>query len=155
MRSSSASSAGPSRQSAAVAFARTCAAEVAPAITEATALRLARQEKASSRMVRPRLSANAISALAAVPASAWVLLGGGSVIAVFEATVYDLTGHRQSTMLDNLHVFLALTALQCAPFVAILARRSEWRWRDPVALSIGAAFLVNALLGACWPWWGT
>lgn len=100
-------------------------------------------------------SASAISALAAVPASAWVLLGGGSVIAVFEATVYDLTGHRQFTMLDNMHVFLALTALQCAPFVAILARRSVSRWRDPVALAIGAAFLVNALLGVRWPWWGT
>ncbi len=87
--------------------------------------------------------------------SAWVLLGGGSVIAVFEATVRDLTGHRQSTMLDNAHVFLALTALQCAPFIAILARRGVSRWRDPVALAIGAAFLVNALLGARWPWWGT
>jgi len=102
-----------------------------------------------------RYSATALSTLMAVPASAWVLLGGGSVIAVFEATVYDLTGHRQSTMFDNIHVFLALTALQCAPFVAILVRRSESRWRDPVALAIGAAFLVNALLGARWPWWGT
>lgn len=100
-------------------------------------------------------SAPAISALTAAPASAWVLLGGGSVIAAFEATVSDLTGHRQSTMLDNIHVFLALTALQCAPFVAVLARRSASRWRDPVALAIGAAFLGNALLGARWPWWGT
>ena len=100
-------------------------------------------------------SATTISALMAAPASAWVLLGGRSVIAVFEATVYDLTGHRQSTMGDNIHVFLALTALLCAPFVVILARRTVSRRRDPVALAIWAALLVNALLGVRWPWWGT
>ena len=93
--------------------------------------------------------------LLAAPVGLWVLLGGRSVVEVFEATARGLTGHRDSTMADNVHVFLALTVIECALFIAILVRRDRpWR-RDPVALAIGAAFLGDALLAAHWPWWGT
>jgi hypothetical protein len=93
--------------------------------------------------------------LLAAPVGLWVLLGGRSAVAVFEATARDITGHRNSTMMDNVHVYLVLVFIQCAVFVAILARRDRPRLRDPVALAIGAAFLVNALLASHWPWWGT
>ena len=93
-------------------------------------------------------------ALRAAPIGLWVLLGGRTVIEVFEATARDLTGHRDSYMMDNVHVYLALTAIQCALFVVILARRDRRRL-DPVAFAIGVAFLVNATLAAHWPWWGT
>ena len=94
-------------------------------------------------------------ALRASPIGLWVLMGGRSVIAIFEATARDITGHRSSTMIDNTHVFLAYTAIQCAILVAILVRRKRpWR-KDPVALAMGALFLLNGLLGSCWPWWGS
>jgi len=92
--------------------------------------------------------------LLAAPVGLWVLLGGRSCVEVFEATARSLTGHRSSTMLDNVHVFLALTAIQCAVAVAILARRNKFQ-RDPLAYLIGAVFCVNALMAAQWPWWGS
>ena len=55
------SSAASSCQSPAAAFARACSAEVAPAITDATPWIEARPPIASSRIVCPRLSANASS----------------------------------------------------------------------------------------------
>jgi len=95
------------------------------------------------------------NALRASPIGLWVLMGGRSVISVFEATARAITGHRSSTMVDNAHVFLAYTAIQCAVLVAILVRRQRpWR-KDPVALAIGALVLLNGLLGSHWPWWGT
>ena len=94
-------------------------------------------------------------ALLVSPIGLWVLLGGRSSIEVFEATARSITGHRQCTMGDNMHVYVALTAIQCAILIAILLRRPRpWR-RDWVALAIGALVLVNALLGSHWPWWGT
>jgi hypothetical protein len=93
--------------------------------------------------------------LLVAPIGLWVLLGGRSVVELFEATARDLTGHRTFTMVDNAHVYLVFTGIQCAIFVAILARRDRPRRRDPVALAIGAAFLANALLASHWPWWGS
>jgi hypothetical protein len=100
-------------------------------------------------------SATLPSVLFAAPVSLWVLMGGRSVVEIFEATARSLTGHRSSTMLDNVFVFIALTAIQCAVLVAWLMRRDQTRRRDPVALAIGAAVLINALLATHWPWWGT
>jgi len=91
----------------------------------------------------------------AAPVGLWVLLGGRTVVEVFEATARALTGHRSATMLDNVHVFLALTVLQSAVLVAILARRDRDYRRDPWALAIGAGVLVNGVLAAQWPWWGS
>lgn len=91
----------------------------------------------------------------AAPVGLWVLLGGRSVVEVFEATARGLTGHRNATMLDNFYVYLAWTALQCAVLVIVLLRRKRPFGRDPVALAIGVVVLVNALLAAHWPWWGT
>lgn len=93
--------------------------------------------------------------LGAAPIGLVALLGGRSVVEVFEATVQGLSGHRDSTMLDNFGLFLAFTVVECTLFVTILARRDRPRRRDPVALAIGAAFLCDALLAAHWPWWGT
>ncbi len=93
--------------------------------------------------------------LGAAPIGLGVLLGGRSVVEVFEATAQGLTGHRISTVFDNLHLFLALAVIECTLFIAILVRRDRPRRRDPVALAIGAAFLCDALLAAHWPWWGT
>jgi hypothetical protein len=92
--------------------------------------------------------------LVAAPIGLWVLLGGASVVFVFEATAHEITGHRSSTMMDNIHVYFAYTAIQTAVFVAILVCRSRRhadgrgsdvqrsdgsgeirsRWRDPAAL---------------------
>ena len=102
-----------------------------------------------------RYSAAWHDVLLAAPVGLWVLLGGRSVVEVFEATARGLTGHRDSTMLDNVHVFLALTAIECALLIAVLVWRDRPRRRDPVALAIGVAFLGDALLAAHWPWWGT
>jgi hypothetical protein len=86
-----------------------------------------------------------------------VVLGGWSVQRVFEATARAVSGHRQSTMLDNLEYYLALTAVQTLVLAAFVA----WRLRrrptllDPVVLLVGALVLGNAIAGARWPWWGT
>ena len=90
-----------------------------------------------------------------VPIAAVVLLGGRTVILVFEAVAETLTGRHGSVMMDNLHVFLVLVAIQSAALAAILRFRGGPRSRDPVALTIGVALLVNALLAAHWPWWGS
>jgi len=70
-------------------------------------------------------SFSAGGAVQAAPVGLWVLLGGRSVVELFEATARDLTGHRQSTMIDNVHVYLAMTAVQCALLVIVLVRRNR------------------------------
>ena len=76
-------------------------------------------------------------------------------MALFEATARAVTGHRSSTMFDNVHWYLALTALQTAILVALLLRRRRPFHRDRFALGIGVACLCNGLIAAPWPWWGT
>ncbi len=56
----------------------------------------------------------------------WVLAGGSSVIEIFEATAKEVSGHRQSTMIDNWPYFVALTYAQLALGGAIVA----WCWRS-------------------------
>jgi len=100
--------------------------------------------------------AGSASALAqAAPVGLWVLLGGRSVVELFEATARALTGHRNATMLDNVHVYLVYTFLQCSILVGILKRRDRDFRRDPVALGVGAAVMANAFLASRWPWWGS
>lgn len=95
--------------------------------------------------------------LAVVPGSWMVLLGGQSVVTIFEDNVKDWTGHRKDTMLDNAHVFLALTAVQ----VLTLGSLIFWRFRqgkslrDKWVLGIGIFMVVNAALAMQWMWFGT
>lgn len=94
---------------------------------------------------------------AMLPWSWPVLLGGVSVQMVFEETAKALSGHRQSTLIDNLGLYLFLTWLQLAVLALFcaLARDETRRHRDRVSLTLGVAMLINALLGITWPWWGT
>ena len=61
-------------------------------------------------------------------------------VELFEATARALTGHRNATMLDNVHVYLLYTFIQCRILVGILQRREREYRRDPVALGIGASY---------------
>lgn len=86
-----------------------------------------------------------------------VLVGGQSVIHIFEENVKDWTGHRQDTMFDNADVFFGLVAAQ----TLLLTLLVFWRfrkgkgWRDPFVLAVGLFVLVNAALGMHWEWYGT
>jgi len=94
--------------------------------------------------------------LATVPLAWWVLAGGWSVQQVFEATAEDVTGHRQSTFVDNWHYYLALTVLQTLLVAALVARRERGSFRaDPLAWLVLVLALANSLAGVPWPWWGT
>ncbi len=94
--------------------------------------------------------------VAILPVSWLVLCGGWSVQALFEETVEDVTGHRQSTMLDNWPYYATLTALQLAALAALVAWRGRrTRTRDPRAWVAAALVLANGIAGMAWPWWGT
>lgn len=97
-----------------------------------------------------------LAAILYAPLAWWVLLGGASVQYVFEATVRDLFGSRQSTM-SHPQWYLMLAAAQVAVLAFAVATRLRRRapWTDPVVLVVGALVLLNAILGADWPWWGT
>jgi hypothetical protein len=94
---------------------------------------------------------------AAAPLAWWVLAGGRSVQAGFEATVRAVMGRRQHTMLDNWPWYYALMALQTALLGAVVAwrLRRAARFRDPIVLGVAVLVLANAWLGRTWPWWGT
>lgn len=85
----------------------------------------------------------------------WVLCGGASVIEIFEATAKSLTGHRQSTMIDNWHYFAALTYAQAAIAGGLAAWFRATRGLRWGVWVIAVASLVNALMAIDWPWWGT
>ncbi|MFN0243022.1 MAG: hypothetical protein ACKVWV_09045 [Planctomycetota bacterium] len=108
-------------------------------------------------LVVKQSSLSVLDALATTTFSWWVLLGGASVQAVFEETAKDVTGHRQWTMIDNWHYYVALTAVQTLVLAAILA----WRWKkprkrfDPAVVAVVVLVVGNALAGITWPWWGT
>ncbi|MHC4822961.1 MAG: hypothetical protein ACYTEP_02975 [Planctomycetota bacterium] len=98
--------------------------------------------------------------LLVLPGSWTVLMGGQSVIAVFEDNVKQWTGHRRDTMFDNLPVILTLTAVQ----VLVLSALVWWRFRkgkglrdplDPLDLGVGIFMAVNAALAMQWMWFGT
>lgn len=89
---------------------------------------------------------------------AWgVQLGGASVTEVFEATAQSLTGHRQSTWLDNWHVFYAYTLIQvallCAPIAWIY--RSRKKLASTPMILCGLVVAGNSFANVYWPWWGS
>lgn len=91
------------------------------------------------------------------PFQVWVLSGGGVVQRVFESTAKDISGHRQSTMMDNWLIYVGFTLLWLLPWGALIAGRLRKGplHRDPVAWFVALVVLANALEGALWPWWGT
>lgn len=84
----------------------------------------------------------------------WVLLGGRTAIAAFEGLA-GLGMSRQTTMLDNVHVFFLLVLVQTAVLLWILLRARRLARPALVWLAVGIAVLANALLGAHWPFWGS
>jgi hypothetical protein len=91
-----------------------------------------------------------------LPLAWWVLAGGWTVQQVFEETAEDVTGHRQSTFVDNWHYYLALTLVQTLLLASIVARRRRESFaRDPLAGLVLLLALANSLAGVPWPWWGT
>lgn len=86
-----------------------------------------------------------------------VLLGGADVQIVFEETVLAFSGHRQSTLMDNLGYYMVLSWLQLAlvSLCCAIGCRRRPSLREPVPLVCGLFLLVNALSGIAWPWWGT
>jgi hypothetical protein len=91
-----------------------------------------------------------------LPLAWWILAGGWSVQQVFEETAKDVTGHRQSTFVDNWHYYLALTVVQTLLVALLVARRERGSFtRDPLAWLVFALALANSLAGIPWPWWGT
>jgi hypothetical protein len=91
------------------------------------------------------------------PFQLWVLLGGGVVQQVFEASARAISGHRQSTMVDNWAIYYGYTLIWVLPFAVLVASRlgkPNWR-KDRVLRIVGATLLLNALAGVGWPWWGS
>jgi len=86
-----------------------------------------------------------------------VHLGGWTVTKVFEATVLDLFGSRQSMLVDHLPYHGALVLTQVLVLAAVFTRRYRrtGSLRDPVIWSTGLFILLNGLLNLEWPWWGT
>lgn len=102
-------------------------------------------------------SFSVVECLKVWPFQLWVLLGGGVVQQIFEEYAKSITGHRQSTMMDNWHLYYAFTLLWASPWSALLASRLRdhpWR-KDRVVWVVAAILLINAVAGARWPWWGT
>ena len=94
--------------------------------------------------------------LLTLPLAWWVLAGGWTVQQVFEETAKSVTGHRQSTFMDDGHYYLALMAVQTLLVAAIVAwRRRESFARDPRAVFVLVLALANSLAGITWTWWGT
>lgn len=95
--------------------------------------------------------------LLAFPMQWWVLAGGASVQAFFEAYAREISGHRQSTMIDNWVIYwsatLVWTSIWSGAYVAL--RGAAGRAAANGARALPWLFLVNALLGVTWPWWGT
>ena len=86
-----------------------------------------------------------------------VLMGGQTVIDVFEENVKDWTGHRKDTMADNTEVFALLMLIQLAvlSWLVALRFRKGKTWRDPLVCVVGLFMAVNAFLAMDWPWYGT
>ena len=101
-----------------------------------------------------RYSVELGDAVRASPIGLWVLMGGRSVVTVFEWIAENYVT-RQTTMLDNWPIYLGLTTLQVALLVGLLLRVRGSLWRSPLAYAVGALVLANALLASHWPYWGS
>lgn len=124
-----------------------CSACVAPAIVLQDALLLAGRTSTSVR---------ALDCLSMLPFQIWVLQGGAVVQFLFEATAEELSGHRQSTMMDNAAIYFAYTiAWVLAWSLVVRTRDAVPARRDPVRWIVGAILVLNSIAGASWPWWGT
>ena len=98
-----------------------------------------------------------VDCLSSWPFQVWVLLGGGVVQQVFEVSAKALSGHRQSTMLDNWPIYYAFTLAWVLPWSTLLAARMRAQplRNDPLAWCVAVVLLAHALAGVRWPWWGT
>lgn len=95
--------------------------------------------------------------LLALPFQTWVLPGGYVVQEVFESNAKSISGHRQSTMMDNVPIYYTFTLLWLLPWAALVAarlRRGSLR-KDPAVLVVAVLLLANSIAGIAWPWWGT
>jgi hypothetical protein len=93
----------------------------------------------------------------ALPFQTWVLPGGYVVQQVFESNAEAISGHRQSTMMDNIPIYVSLTLLWLLPWAAVVAarlRRGPLR-RDLIVALVAVVLLANSIAGTRWPWWGT
>lgn len=88
----------------------------------------------------------------------WCLIGGFAVSRPFDLWVKELTGHRQTTMMDNWWVYYIATLVWATPSALFLSRRlaSGRPWHaDQVIWMILGIVLANALGGVTFPWWGS
>ena len=102
-------------------------------------------------------SFHAMELVLGLPFQTWVLPGGYVVQHVFESSAKAISGHRQSTMMDNVPIYYTFTLLWLLPWVALIAarlRRGSLR-KDPVALFVAIVLLANSISGVAWPWWGS
>lgn len=88
----------------------------------------------------------------------WCLIGGYAVSRPFDLWVKDLTGHRQTTMVDNWWVYYIATILWATPFALLISHRHgkdpAW-WTDRLVWLVLVIILANALGGVTFPWWGS
>jgi hypothetical protein len=92
-----------------------------------------------------------------LPFQTWVLPGGAVVQHFFEANAKAISGHRQSTMMDNVPIYYSFTLLWLLPWAALAAarlRRGPLR-KDWVVYPVAILLLANAIAGSAWPWWGS
>jgi len=62
-----------------------------------------------------------------------------------------------SGAITHFHLYLPLLLIQVVALAAVFSRRMRqvndfW---DPVLIALAGAFLLNSLLNASWPWWGS
>lgn len=98
-----------------------------------------------------------VESLVALPVGLSVLIGGKSIILIFEATIRAVQGDRSDTMMTGAPWFYALMLAQSALLAGILAwrRRRTGRILEPISLILLLLVACNAALAVDWPWWGT
>jgi hypothetical protein len=88
----------------------------------------------------------------------WCLIGGYAVSRPFDLWVKDLTGHRQTTMVDNWWVYYIATIVWATPWALLLSHRlaksPAWR-NDRVIRLVLVIVLANALGSVTFSWWGS
>jgi hypothetical protein len=95
--------------------------------------------------------------LVGLPFQTWVLPGGYVVQHLFESSAKAISGHRQSTMMDNVPIYYSFTLLWLLPWAALIAarlRRGPLR-KDAAVLPVAILLLANSIAGIAWPWWGS
>lgn len=124
-----------------------CSACVVPAIVLQDALLVS---GATSTTVR------ALDCVEMLPFQIWVLQGGAVVQLLFDDTAKAISGHRQSTMMDNWLIYFVYTVAWVLPWSLVVRTRDAVpARRDPVRWIVGAILVLNSLAGSTWPWWGT